>query len=364
MIKDRIQSVDFLRGLTIMMMILVNTPGDWSSVYAPLLHADWDGLTPTDLVFPFFLFIVGISISIVHRSKRTSMAIYKKIIIRSLKLILLGLFLNAFVPYFPFINFSEPVRIPGVLQRIGIVYLITALLYILVNRKIFWALGVFLLIGYWLFLAYIPLPDGSTPVLARSPNNWANYLDVLLLENHIYKPDYDPEGFLSTFPSLVSAFLGTLAGEQLLSAKNNKTLTLAISGIVCLVFGYIWHLVFPINKALWSSSFVLVTAGYAFLILSVSYYFMDKKGIRFGRIVKMVGANAIIIYFLSSLFSKIFGGVYVNKNQSIHSFILETFFTYDFMPAKLSSLFYALMVVLTYTLIGIFLYKKKIFIKI
>ena len=165
MIKKRIESVDVLRGVTIALMILVNTPGTWSNIYPPLLHADWHGLTPTDLVFPFFLFIVGISIYFAYKRSENSLITYKKVGIRSLKLFGLGLFLNLFSPYFPFFKDFETLRFLGVLQRIGIVFFVSAILYLNFNWKTLLSIAVFILITYWLFLGFVPLPDGTLPTL-------------------------------------------------------------------------------------------------------------------------------------------------------------------------------------------------------
>ena len=362
--RQRIQSVDFLRGFTILLMVLVNTPGSWSSVYNPFLHAEWEGLTLADLVFPFFLFIVGISISIAYKKKTTSSLTYKKIMVRTLKLFLLGIFLNGFLPYFPFFQNLADLRIPGVLQRIAIVFCITSILYLNVKKRNLIYISIGLLVGYWILLAFIPLPNGMAPSLARDPQNWANYIDVLLLKGHTYKPDYDPEGILSTIPSIVSALLGVFIGELLLSKKPNTIITLLLSAVLLLACGYAWNIAFPINKALWSSSFVLVTAGYAILILAVAYYVLDYKKIKTGGVFKMVGANAIIIYFLSMLLSKIFGMVTLPSGVSIHQWLYETIFVHEVISLKTSSLLYALAIVAFYAALGVFLYKRKIFIKV
>ncbi|WP_306345558.1 acyltransferase family protein [Aquimarina megaterium] len=362
-ITKRIQSVDFLRGLTIMLMILVNTPGDWSYVYTPLLHAEWNGLTLADFVFPFFLFIVGISISFVYKHKKADRAIYKKILIRSLKLIALGLFINVFLPYFPFIE-TESIRLPGVLQRIGIIFCVASILYLNCNRKQLIFIAVTILVGYWIWLAYIPLPDGISPTLERGPNNWANYLDYVLLKGYIWKPDYDPEGILSTLPAIVTTITGIFVGEVLVSTAKRKLGLLTVMGGGFMIIGYLWSIFFPINKVLWSSSFVLVTSGYATMFLVLFHYFMDHKKHDFGSLVKYVGANAISIYFSSMILAKSFYLIKIDSQTSVHQFLFETFFVYPSIDKPLSSFFYALVVVGFYTLLAYFLYKKKIFIKV
>jgi predicted acyltransferase len=344
-------------------MILVNTPGTWSHVYPPLLHADWHGYTPTDLIFPFFLFIVGISISFAYKNKPNTTETYKKIVVRSLKIIGLGLFLGWFLPYMPFFKPFSELRLPGVLQRIGVVFFIAAILNLNFNWKALLSIAVIILVGYWIWLGFIPL-NGEPPTLDRAPNNWANYLDVKIFGNHTYKPDYDPEGLVSTLPAIVSAILGILIGKVLSDYKNNKLVVLSILGIGMIVLGTIWNYWFPINKALWSSSFVLVTAGWGTLILGIVHYIMDEKQIKFGTIFKYVGSNAIVIYFMSSFISKTFGRIKVNETESIHSWMYLKFYTNFISSDKLASMLYALTIVAFYMLLGYILYKRKIFIKV
>ena len=358
---QRIESVDILRGITIAAMILVNDPGTWSHVYAPLLHAEWHGLTPTDLVFPFFLFIVGISIYFAYKNKTNISSTYKKIVIRSLKIIGLGLFLGWFLPYIPFFKSFETLRFPGVLQRIGIVFLFSSILFLNFSWKTLLVIGVSILIGYWLFLGFVPFTDGTLPTFNRAPNNWANYIDLNVLGEHMYKDDYDPEGILSTLPSIVTCISGILIGKLLDGFKNLKPL-FSIA-LVLLVLGYILNIWFPINKALWSSSFVLVTSGYAVLVLGVIYYLTDVKKLKFGSIFKYAGMNALILYFLSSFIAKTF---YLTKigDTNLHSWLYTNLFEHGFLSDKLSSLLYALAVVAFYLGLGYVLYKKKIFIKV
>jgi predicted acyltransferase len=359
--KQRIESVDILRGVTIVAMILVNTPGTWSHVYAPLLHAKWHGLTPTDLIFPFFLFIVGISIYFAYKNKPNNKNTYKKIIIRSLKLIGLGLFLGLFLPYFPFVKDFEVIRFPGVLQRIGVVFLFSAVLYINCNWKILLGIGVSILVGYWLFLGFTPLPDGILPTFDRAPNNWAMYIDLNILGEHMWKDDYDPEGLFSTLPAIATCISGILIGRLLDELKNIKSLFGV--AIILLILGYTVNIWFPINKAIWSSSFVLVTSGWGALIWGLIYYLTDFKKIKFGSIFKYAGMNAITVFFLSSFIAKTFYLTKVGKTN-IHSWIYSNIFTHDFLSDKMSSLLYALVVVTFYLGLGYVLYRKKIFIKV
>ncbi|MBD0779890.1 DUF1624 domain-containing protein [Maribacter sp. ANRC-HE7] len=360
--KNRVISVDIFRGLTIVLMILVNTPGTWSHVYAPLLHAHWHGYTPTDLVFPFFLFIVGTSIAFAYQHKMPSRDTYRKIIVRSLKLVGLGLFLGAFTITFPFIKDFADIRFPGVLQRIGVVFFFAALLFMNFNWKNLIGICVAFLVGYWLLMTYVPV-EGIASTFDRAPNNLANYLDVKIFGTHNYKPDYDPEGLLSTLPSIATSLLGIFTGLILTSKRERKEIVLLGMGVAMLALGYLWDVVFPINKALWSSSFVLVTAGWANMFLALIYYLSDVQGIAFGGIFKKVGANAITIYFLSSFTSKIMGRIPVG-DTSLHGWLFQKVYVHDFMSMELSSLLYGLTVVSFYVLLAHVLYKKKIFIKV
>ena len=360
--KNRIISVDIFRGLTIVLMILVNTPGTWSHVYAPLLHAKWHGYTPTDLVFPFFLFIVGTSIAFAYQNKTASSATYRKIIVRSLKLIGLGLFLGAFMIRFPFIKDFESIRFPGVLQRIGVVFFFAAILFMNFNWKTLIGICFTFLVGYWLLMTYVPV-EGVASTFDRAPNNLANYLDVKIFGTHNYKSDYDPEGFLSTLPSRATSLLGIFTGLILTSKREKKEMVLLGLGVVMLILGYLWDIIFPINKALWSSSFVLVTAGWANIFLGLIYYFSDVRDVKFGSIFKYVGANAITIYFLSSFISKIMGQIKVGET-SLHGWLFQNVYTHDFMTLELSSLLYGLTVVGFYMILAYIMYKKKIFIKV
>ncbi len=362
MVKERILSVDIFRGATILLMVLVNTPGTWSNVYGPFLHADWHGYTPTDLVFPFFLFIVGTSIAFSYRGRKVNAEVYKKIGVRTLKLIALGVFLGAFIIHFPFFKNFQDIRFPGVLQRIGVVFFFAAILFINLDwKKLIWV-TVILLVGYWLLMTFVPV-DGIASTLDRAPNNLANWLDVQVFGSHNYKADYDPEGLLSTIPSIASALLGVFTGLILTSKQAKKATILMGLGGSLLIIGHIWDVVFPINKALWTSSFVLVTAGWANLILALIYYLTDVKKMEFGSVFRYAGANAIVIYFFSSFISKIMGQIKVG-DTSLHGWLFQKVYVHDFIALETSSLLYGLSVVLFYGFVGYLLYQRKIFIKV
>lgn len=360
--KNRILSVDIFRGMTIVLMILVNTPGTWSNVYAPFLHAKWHGYTPTDLVFPFFLFIVGTSIVFAYQNKKTSSRTYRKITIRSLKLIVLGLFLGAFTLSFPFFKDFSEIRFPGVLQRIGVVFFFASILFLNLDWKKLIGISALLLIGYWLLMTLVPV-NGIESTLDRAPNNFANWLDVKVFGTHNYKPDYDPEGLLSTIPSIVSSLLGIFTGLILISKQKKKATILFGLGGSLLLVGHLWDFVFPINKALWTSSFVLVTAGWANIILALIYYITDVKGIKFGSIFRYAGANAIVLYFLSSFISKLMGLIKVGET-SLHGWLFQNIYVQDFISLEMSSLLYGLSVVVFYCLLAYVLFNRKIFVKV
>ena len=354
--SQRIAAVDLLRGLTIAAMILVNTPGTWGNVYAPFLHAEWHGWTPTDLVFPFFLYIVGCSIAFAYRDRRPDAGAYRKIAIRALKLIGLGLFLGAFMVYPPFFKPFAEWRFPGVLQRIGVVFFFAALIALHAGWRTIVGVTAALLLGYWAWMGFIPLPDGSAPTYERAANNWAMYADKAILGSHTWQPDYDPEGLLSTLPSIATALIGVLVGRLLIFGAPGRRLPLLLaSGGGMLVLGLLWHPVFPINKALWTSSFVLVTAGVASLLLGLIYYLRDIKGYTFGELFRHVGSNALLLYFLSSFISKVFGQL------GIHGWLYQNVFVWPVLPAELSSLLYALAVVSFYLVLGEWLWRRKIF---
>lgn len=361
--KERIISVDIFRGLTIVLMILVNTPGTWSDVYAPLLHAEWHGYTPTDLVFPFFLFIVGTSIVFAYRNKSPNKPTYTKITVRTLKLLGLGIFLGAFTISFPFFKEFADIRFPGVLQRIGVVFFFTAIMFLNFNWKTLLGICLALLLGYWLWMGFIPI-NGVEPTFDRAPNNWANYIDLHVFGTHMYKADYDPEGLLSTLPSIGTCLLGVFTGLILVGKKVNKEWILAGLGIGMIVLGNLWDLAFPINKALWTSSFVLATAGWANLFLSAIYFLTDVQGLRFGSIFRYAGANAITVYFLSSFITSLFYKIQVSENISLHQWLYQNIFMHDFMGAKMSSMLYALTVSAFYLLLAYVMYRRKIFIKV
>ncbi len=273
--NERLSSLDAFRGLTIAGMILVNNPGSWTHVYAPLRHAEWHGWTTTDLVFPFFLFIVGVSISFsFSRRIEQSMekpGLYSKLFKRTLILFALGIFL-ALIPRFNF----ETLRIPGVLQRIALCYLFASLLFLKTGTKWRSFIVVILLAGYWLTMKLVPVP-GYGPGILEYEGNLCAFIDSKLLAGHLYKPGFDPEGILSTLPAVATTLLGTLTGDWLRSSKSvlQKTAGLFTGGIVLALSGLLLHPFFPINKQLWTSTYVIFSAGAALLLLGICYWLIE-----------------------------------------------------------------------------------------
>lgn len=296
---QRLVSLDVLRGITIAGMIVVNTPGTWEHVYPPLRHAEWHGLTPTDLVFPFFLLMVGISITLAL-GKRVEQGVpagdvVGKIVKRSLIIFGLGLFLALF----PAFDFSE-LRVVGVLPRIAIVYLVCSLLFLQLSWRAIAGLSAFVLVAYWLVMVLLPVP-GVGPANLEPGTNLAAWLDNLLVPGRLYRDTWDPEGFLSTFPAIVSGFTGVLIGYWLLTARrvNEKIIGMMVAGVLACLVGYLWHQVFPVNKNLWTSSYVLVSSGMALLLLGTLYWFIDVQNYRrWTPFFVAFGMNAITAYVL------------------------------------------------------------------
>lgn len=296
----RLISLDVFRGLTIALMIIVNSPGN-SSPYSWLDHSIWNGCTLADLVFPFFIIIVGISSVLALsnlRAKGISTSILvEKVLKRSAYIFLMGLLLNAFPHHFDF----SSLRILGVLQRIALCYLIASILFISTRIQTQALIATLLLVAYGCLMSL----SGSL----TEENNWVGYVDQLLFSpGHLYRPHFDPEGLLSTIPAVASALIGNLIGAFLLSTrtKQHKCLGLICSGVFLSVLGWFWSYELPLNKALWSSSYVLWTAGLSLLVYSLIYALIEMKHwIRWSRPFDLFGRHAMLVYMLHVLFLKI-----------------------------------------------------------
>lgn len=359
---NRLIFLDAMRGFTIAAMILVNFPGNEEHVYSPLRHTVWNGLTPTDLIAPFFLFIVGISIVLSYGSKRDVAEkgpLFKKIVWRALKIYALGLFLNL-LPYF---DFSD-LRYTGVLPRIALVFLPCAFLYLTTTfRQQLWIGGV-ILVGYWLAMTLIPTP-GLGKVMLEPGVNLAAWIDSKYLPGKMWQGTWDPEGILSTFPAIVSGITGLLAGHLLVSYRTptDKVIYLMVFGMISAVAGYVWGLTFPVNENLWTSSFVLVTSGFAALILGATYYVVDIRGFTRWTYPGIVfGANAITVYVLADIFALVF---YVFPwGDATLNIRFTTGLAAAGLAPKLASCLYALAFVAINFIPAYLLYKRKIFIKV
>ncbi|MFC5410329.1 acyltransferase family protein [Larkinella bovis] len=363
---NRLLSLDTFRGITVAAMILVNNPGDWGHIYAPLGHAKWHGWTPTDLIFPFFLFIVGVSISYALQNKEKT-GLVGKIVKRSLILFGLGLFLNLF----PKFDFST-VRIPGVLPRIALVYLACSLIYLKTTTRTQSGLIAILLVGYWLLMTFVPVPAFG-PANLDPETNLGAWLDRTLLGEHLWKTAkvWDPEGLLSTLPAIATGLSGILAGTLLKSNRSEaeKTAWLFVAGCLSLLGAYIWNGFFPINKSLWTSSFVLLTSGLALQALALCYWLIDVQGYRrWTRPFVAFGVNAITVFFLSGLIPRILNLIRVAQPDGTDigakEWLYQTFFVPYFESPYNASLAGALTFVLIWFIILYVMYQKKIIIKV
>ncbi|MFP4365932.1 MAG: acyltransferase family protein [Bacteroidales bacterium] len=361
--QGRLIALDAFRGFTIAAMIMVNYPGSWNYVYSPLLHVDWHGITPTDLIFPFFIFIVGVSIVLAY-SKRLEAGLpkknmYKKIAVRSIKIFAVGIFLNLYP------NFDlESIRIAGVLQRIAIVFGVCALIYLNSGWKAQAWSAALILVFYWISMTVIPVPGLGTPMLEPGMN-LAAWIDQQILPGRMWQGTWDPEGLYSTLPAIVTGITGMLAGKLIISGKSQEYIVIWLFslGFISTVSGEAWSWIFPINKNIWTSSYVLYTSGLAAMTLATAMFFIDilgyRKGTKFGVIY---GANAITAYVLAGILSVVFYGVPL-WGRSLNSHFVSGLSAVGFEP-KLASLAYALIYVFIIFIPVYYLYKKKIFIKL
>ena len=372
-IPARLLSLDAFRGLTVAGMILVNNPGDWDHTYAPLEHAPWNGWTPTDLIFPFFLFIVGVSITFALGGSGNQRDVIGKILKRSLTLFLLGLFLN----FFPKFDITT-VRIPGVLQRIALIYLACSLIFLKTTpRQQVYILGG-LLIGYWLLMTVVPVP-GIGYANLEPTTNLAAWLDwTIITPAHVYKATkvWDPEGLLTTLPAVGTGILGLLTGTWLRSNRpaTDKVAWLFTAGCLLTLGGLLWDGFFPINKALWTSSYVLLAGGLAMLGLALCYWLIDvKPGSRptysRGALPFVAfGVNAITVFFLSGLIPRVMSLIKVGgaggSSVGLKEYLYQTAIAPLFANPKNASLAGALTFVLIWFVILWIMYRKNIIIKV
>ena len=441
--QQRLISLDVFRGMTIAGMVLVNNPGKWSAIYGPLKHAEWHGITPTDYIFPFFLFIVGVAIPIAL-SKRVAAGItrdvYFKIISRSFLIFALGILMSA-IPFFNFAETTIPypvkilavlgysaalffylwdkplvalitavataavisvfwlsgyvvvpynistMRIPGVLQRIAVCYLVVSIIYLHTTWKQQAIIGIALLLLYWLLMTVIPVPGCDAATIDDKACNLAAWLDrTILTENHIWRAGkvFDPEGILSTLPAIVTTLSGVLTGTWLrryestvqgngaepakAGTQNETALGLFFAGTVLLAVGWAWSLVFPLNKSLWTSSYTVYTSGLALLTLGFCYFVIDVKGYkRWAKPFVIFGVNALALFVFSGIMARLLGMMRLagpeGKEISLQQWIFTNIYLSIWSPLN-ASLAYAVSFILFWLFLMWLLYRRRIFIKV
>ena len=368
---QRLVSLDVFRGLTMAAMVIVNNPGDWNNVYAPLLHATWHGWTPTDLIFPFFLFIVGVSITLSRRS-----ANWATIARRAAIIFVLGLFLAGY-PRFDLATW----RIPGVLQRIAVCYFVVAGLYhVIVSRRradgsrtgedvVVASLAFGLAVVYWGILMLVPPPGGMAGDLSPEGNLGA-HIDRALFGRHIWRPRWDPEGLLSTIPAISTTLFGLLAGMWLRTdaPAGEKARRLLVAGVIMIGLGLLWSTVFPINKNLWTSSFAVFTAGAASVLLGASYWAIDVRGWRgWTKPFVVLGTNAIVLYVVSGVLADTLGIIRATGADGARVSLARYLYLSFFLPLaspKNASLLYAFAHLAVLFVLLAWLYRRRIFLRV
>ncbi|PLK46200.1 acyltransferase family protein [Emticicia sp. TH156] len=422
--KQRLTSLDVFRGMTIMLMTIVNNPGDWGHIYPPLEHAEWHGCTPTDLVFPFFLFIVGVSTVLSMPVKRFDGVVFGRIITRTLRIFLLGLFLNFYskihigelagvslmlvrlgltaiitiallgeynrqrqfvvatalfllmiILAFVAEDFST-VRIPGVLQRIALVYLIVSVFYATTETPVHIAVALVCLLGYWALMSLVPVP-GIGEANFEKGTNLAAWLDNVLLPGHLWSVSktWDPEGILSTIPAIATGIAGVLTGKMLTTVRftsEKKALYLLLAGLSGVGIGLLWNMVFPINKALWTSSFVFYTSGWALITLAILYYIVDVLAVNFWtKPFVIFGVNPMVVFFFSGIVPRAFDAIKIplnGKAANDYPGLISWLYDYNiaslFSEPKNASLAGALIYLLIWYVMLLYFYRRKLIFKV
>jgi predicted acyltransferase len=373
--QARLVSVDVFRGVTIVAMILVNNPGSFATVYGPLQHAEWHGWTPTDLVFPFFLFIVGVAI-VLALKRRVDAGIPKKplvvkIVKRSAIIFGLGLFLNGY----PFGLFGprelaevlDTWRIPGVLQRIAVCYLVVSLLVLYCRVRTLISLTVIFLLGYWVLMTLVPVPGIGAANVDEPDGHLSGWIDRVVFGEHLWQSAkvYDPEGILSTVPALATTLFGVFAGLLLIAARDpvEKVARLFVAGSLLVGVGYVWDWFFPINKPIWTSSYAVFTAGLAFCCLALCLWFFDIRGENpISKIFVIYGVNAIVLFVGSGIIARTLsyarvGGVPLKK------IIYDTVFAW-WLPPYPASLAYAITWILGWYFVLAWMYRRNFIVKV
>jgi len=369
---NRFISLDIFRGATMALMVIVNTPGTWTYVYAPLRHAEWHGCTLTDLVFPFFLFVIGVAMRFSFDKYDICKygPLFNKIIFRTITIFVIGLLLNAF----PFIRQNwdwSSFRILGVLQRIALAYFFAGFIVLRLDVKGLVKISFFLLVGYWILLITYGWYSSQDPYALKT--NLILVIDRFLLgESHLYGGtgiQFDPEGLLSTIPSIVTILIGFLVGTMIKTSNDHEdnVQRMAMLGSLLIIIGWTWGFILPINKQLWTSSYVLYTGGIAIILLAGMIWLVDIKKIDWWtKPFVILGSNAIFLYALSSIWVKILLKISFELNGKMisgYSYFYKTIF--QPLAGNINgSLFFALFHVLIFLLILTWMYRKNIFIKI
>ncbi len=390
--KQRYYSLDVFRGATVALMILVNNPGSWDHIFAPLDHAPWEGCTPTDLVFPFFLFAVGNAMAFVMPRLREAgnSAFFKKVIKRTLLIFFIGLFLN----WSPFLMWQQNrlvfkpwewigddgmihgIRTLGVLQRIALCYFFASLIAYFFKQKTVVFIGVLILLLYWGLAHFLGTPG--------DPYSLSGYFGTsidkaIIGDVHMYRGEgvvFDPEGLMSTLPAIVQVLVGFLVGNFIL--KKGKTFemvsTLFAAGVIMACIGYLWGLEFPIAKKIWTSSYVIYTSGLALLALSVFIFLLEFKNAKgaWSKFFDVFGKNPLFIFVLSGFLPRLLGIVRISHigEDGVSGFITPFGWFYEHVckniaaDPRIGSEFYALCMIAFYWLIVYFMDRKKIYIKV
>jgi predicted acyltransferase len=361
----RLVSLDVFRGITIAGMVLVNNPGTWEHIYWPLQHARWHGWTPTDLVFPFFLFIVGVAIPLAFgrriESGGSKRDLYLKIVKRTLIIFAIGLVLNG-LPYFHLAEY----RIPGVLQRIAICYFFASIIFLNTKVRTQIAITIGLLIFYWLLVKFVPAP-GFAPGDLTKEGSLPSFIDRVVFGKHVWAQArvYDPEGLLSTVPAIATTLIGVLTGTWLRTEKTRyeKAAGMFVAGAICVAIGWAWNSFFPINKALWTSSYVLFTGGLALQFLAFCYWLIDIKDYRrWAKPFEVFGLNAIALYVVADVIAVLLGTVRVG-GATLGGWIYHRVFASWASPLN-ASLAFAIFFVLVCLALMWILYNRKLFLKV
>jgi predicted acyltransferase len=374
--STRLESLDVFRGVTIAAMILVSTPGTWEAVYTPLDHAAWNGWTPTDLVFPFLLFAMGAAVPVaLKRHRGVPQAVGLVVVRRAILLFGLGLLLNAIEARPPIVWATFPIL--GVLQRIAIVYVVVAWLTERASTRTQVAVAAASLLAYWAAMIWIPVPGAGAGML--TPNgNLAAFVDRLVLGRHLSHGTWDSEGLLSTIPAVATALCGVFAGDWLVNPRwarlggrvHAVSLVLWVAGAVVMVAGLFWNRAFPINKNLWTSSFVLFTAGLAAQVLAIAHSVLDVHRWRRWSLPFMAfGRNPLAAYFLSVATDRVLTRWTIGRHPAVS--LKWTLYWHAFgswavrcCSAEAASLFYAITYVALWAVVVIFMHRRRVYLRV